>query len=83
MLWNGEPVLVQRELRSLVAWRKCLLGMLARLTCQGECEAKTRTQRHDYSVCCILYVLFVTHLRSDARQAYTCLVNSVTVSFVC
>ena len=36
----------------------------------------------DCSVCCLLYVLLVTHLRSDARQVCTSLVNSATVSFV-
>ena len=44
ILWNRKPALVQRELRSLVTWRKHLLEILARLTCQGVWKVKTRTQ---------------------------------------
>ena len=82
MLWNREPVLVQKELRSLVACRKHLLEMLVRLAWQGV-KPRPGPSSNDYSVCCLLYVLFVTHLRSDARQVCTSLVNSATVPFVC
>ena len=41
------------------------------------CEAKTRTQWHDYSVYCLLYVLLVTHLRSDARQVCVHLLSTL------
>ena len=60
-----------------------MLGMLTRLTCQGvSVKPRPGPSGNNYSVCCLLCVLLVMHLRSDARQVCTSLVNSATVSFV-
>ena len=81
---NGEPAFVQRKLRGLVPWRKHLLEMLARLTCQGV-YVKPRPGPSGMT---ILFAAFCmscwshTHLRSDTRQVCTSLVNSAIVSFV-
>ena len=81
MLWNGEPVLIQGveepcSLEEALAWNAGKANL-------SRCVKPSPGPRgNDCSVCCLLYALLVTHLRSDARQLCISLVNSATVSFV-
>ena len=70
-----------------------MLGMLARLSCQGECETKTGLSGIDHSVYCILNVLLVTpqgvmqdrcaHLLSTLQQCPLLRVSVMSSESVC
>ena len=67
MLWNGKPALIQGveepcSLEEALAWNAGKANL-------SRCvKPRPGPRGNGYSVCCLLYVLLVTHLMNDAKQ---------------
>ena len=80
MLWNGEPVLVQEELRSLVACKR-LAWKADRATLSN--PVKPRPGPNGMTILsATLWMSSTLHLRIEARHLCTCFVSPSTASFV-
>ena len=80
MLWNWEPVLVQGELRSLVACKR-LAWKADKATLSS--SVKQRPGPNGMTILsATLRMSSTLHLRIEARHLCTCLVSPSAASFV-